>query len=113
MLLQYVFLGALSADKYPGMTGHIAVLGLYLLLTLLFLKSLKTSRRTPVPAITPPAYSWRSFFLVSAVFVCTSVILSTFIGALQPFASITVLLSYAVMGIGLFAIAVRQMLRRS
>ncbi len=66
-----------------------------------------------LPAITPPAYRWRSFFLVFAVFVCTSVILSTFIGALQPFASITVLLSYAVMGVGLFAITLRQIFRRS
>jgi hypothetical protein len=111
MLLQYVFLGMINASAYPGMAGHIAVLGLYLLLTLLFVKSLKTSRHSPLSKITPPAYRWRSFFLVSAVFVSTSVILSTFIGALQPFASITVLLSYAVMGVGLFAIALRQMFK--
>ena len=60
-----------------------------------------------------PATRWRSFFLVSAVFGCTSVILSTFIGALQPFAAITVLLSYVVMGIGMFAIALRRTLKRS
>ncbi len=108
MVLQYVFLGTISTSKYPGAAGHIAVLVLYVVLTLLFIKSLKTSRRTPLPAITPPTYRWRSFFTVSAVFVSTSVILSTFIGALQPFAAITVLLSYAVLGVGLFAIALRQ-----
>ena len=113
MLLQYVFLGTLSADNYPGIAGHIAVFGLYVLLTLLFLKSLKTSRRMSLPTITPPIYRWRSFFLVSAVFISTSVLLSTFIGALQPFASITVLLSYAVMGIGLLAITLGQMFRRN
>ena len=113
MLLQYLFLGMISAGKYPGAAGHIAVLGLYVLLIVLFVRSLKVSRSTPLAAVTQPVFRWRSFFRVSAVFVSTSVVLTTFIGILQPFASIIVLLSYAAMGVGLFAVALRQLFRRA
>ncbi|MBL4874320.1 MAG: hypothetical protein JKY41_13275 [Rhodobacteraceae bacterium] len=113
MISQYLFLGMLSAGKYPDMAGHIAVLALYILLTILFIKSLKISRRAPLPTILPHVFRWRSFLLIASVFVSTSVLLSTYIGALQPFASITVLLSYAVMGFGLFALTLRHLFQRS
>jgi len=113
MAPQYVFLGVLSADKYPGIAGHIAVLGLYGLLTILFVTSLKKSRREPFRAARLTAFRWNQFFKVAAVFVGSSALFSRFIGALQPFASIIVILSYAVMGIGLFMITTRRLFSRS
>ncbi len=112
MVLQYLFLGAVSAGKYPDIAGHIAVLGLYALLTWLFVKSLKTSRDTPLPAVTPPTYQWRRFALVSVIFISTSTILSAFTGNINPVVWIIILLSYSVLGIGLFAVTLGQLYRR-
>ena len=59
MLLQYLFLGAVSIGKYPGVAGHLAVLALYLVLTLGFVKSLRASRQTEIQHIGKPAFTWR------------------------------------------------------
>jgi len=79
----------------------------------LFVTSLKKSRREPFRAARLTAFRWNQFFKVAAVFVGSSALFSRFIGALQPFASIIVILSYAVMGIGLFMITTRRLFSRS
>ncbi|MHA1127487.1 MAG: hypothetical protein ACTSRN_00865 [Alphaproteobacteria bacterium] len=113
MLAQYAFLGAISAGNYPDIAGHIAVLGLYGLLILLFVKSLKTARKLAIPQINEPAFRWKTFVVLAAVFIGSSTTLSAFLGFAQPITAVAVLLSYAVLGILLLGITLRQMFRRS
>lgn len=113
MLAQYILLGAISADNYPNIAGHLAVLALYVLLILLFVKSLKKSRTLEITTTDEPIFSWRTFFVVASIFVGTSTILSALLGFAQPITAVVVLLSYAVLGILLFGIALRQVFRQS
>jgi hypothetical protein len=112
MLMQYMLLGAISASNYPDITGHIAVLALYGLLTLLFVKSLKVSRNLEIPQTGEPTFRWKTFFVVAAIFVGSSTLLAAFLGFAQPITAIAVLLSYAVLGILLFGITLRLIFRR-
>ena len=112
MLMQYMLLGAISAGNYPDITGHIAVLALYGLLTLLFVKSLKTSRNLEIPLTGDPTFKWKTFLVVAAVFVGSSTSLAASLGFAQPVTAVAVILSYAILGILLFGITLQQIFRR-
>jgi len=113
MLLQYVFLGAVSIGKYPGVSGHISVLALYLILILIFVKSLQASRQTVDQHIEQPSFSWRGFVLLSIIFTLAATMFSFGVMFLKPGIWVPVLLIYSLSGIVLFGIAIRQVFKKT
>jgi len=103
LILQYLFLGSLNADKFPDLIFQLFVWFIYLILFFLLFRSLKKSKHaTDNTQKVDRSFSWKTFALLSIIFICSSMIFSIFISPIKQIVWFVLLPLYVTLGITLF-----------
>ncbi|MBN1264197.1 MAG: hypothetical protein JXA25_01800 [Anaerolineales bacterium] len=109
----YLFLGfAIYPERIPGPSGQGLILLFYLVLILLFIHSLRLSRRQEPPetaAVEIPLKRWLQIWLV---FVITLVISRAVLGGVSNYVALVFWLAGSVFGTGMFVYALKVLRKR-